>query len=143
MNDQSPIGPPRGFRDVLPTEARALGDAEILALLGESLERAGLAVCESTLQVGSIALTGGLFAALPGEVRVDVLHALRQGDIAGALNRARGAGMPADQLARATRALTGVESGPEAAELCRVIELARERWPGAVKGWGAPNLAVG
>src|SRR5256884_1917354 len=120
----------------------ALADAEILALLAESLERAGLAVCESTLQVGSIALTGGLFAALPGEVRVDVLHALRQGNIAGALNRARGAGMPADQLARAARALTGVESGPEAAELCRVIELARERWPGAVKGWGAPNLAV-
>jgi ATP phosphoribosyltransferase regulatory subunit len=120
----------------------ALADAEILALLVESLERCGLPVCESTVQVGNIRLVSGLFAALPEDVRGEVLHALRQGDIAGGLSRA--AGMPADQLQRAGRALTGIEA-PAAAgagELCGVIDLARERWPGTVKDWGVPNLAL-
>ena len=123
----------------------ALADAEILALLAESLERAGLSVCESTLQVGNIALASGLFAALPDEVRSVVLQSLRQGDIAGGLKRARDAGMPADQLEHAARALTGSEGGaegPEASELCRAIELARERWSGTVRAWGIPNLGL-
>jgi ATP phosphoribosyltransferase regulatory subunit len=122
----------------------ALADAELLALLAEALERCGLAVCESTVQVGHIRLVTGLFAYLPEDARGDVLQALRRGDIAGALSRAREAGMPADQLQRAGRALT-VEPGSEAAaarELCGLIDLARERWPGAVKGWGVPNLAL-
>jgi len=123
----------------------ALADAEILALLAESLERAGLSVCESTLQVGNIALASGLFAALPDEVRSVVLQALRQGDIAEGLKSARDAGMPADQLEHAARALTGSEGGvegPEAIELCRAIELARERWSGTVRAWGIPNLGL-
>ena len=123
----------------------ALADAEILALLAESLERAGLSVCESTLQVGNIALASGLFAALPDEVRSVVLQALRQGDIAEGLKSARDAGMPADQFEHAARALTGSEGGvegPEARELCRAIELARERWSGTVRAWGIPNLGL-
>jgi len=245
MNQQSPIGPPRGFRDILPTEARELGvieqtlaetfadsgftplhpplleygaadsakrrrmqfldsdgslvalrpdlttsvarlvggryqdmtgvlrlsyvapvfreepamsggsreilqagvelDAEILALLVESLERCGLPVCESTVQVGNIRLVAGLFAGLTDAARFEVIEAVRQGEIAGALSRAREAGMPLDELERAGRALTGVAGGidgAEAAELCRVIELARERWAGRLERWGVPNPAL-
>jgi ATP phosphoribosyltransferase regulatory subunit len=123
----------------------ALADAEILALLVESLERCGLPVCESTVQVGNIRLVSGLFADLPENARSEVLQALRLGDIAAALRRAREAAMPADQLQRAARALAGGEGRDETAdvqELCRVIDLARERWPGTAKGWGVPNFAL-
>ncbi|MDQ2914900.1 MAG: ATP phosphoribosyltransferase regulatory subunit [Chloroflexota bacterium] len=123
----------------------ALADAEILALLVESLERCGLSVSESTVQVGNIRLASGLFEALPDERRGEVLQALRRGDIAGSLGRAREAGMRADELERAARALSAVDGGvdgAEAGELCRVIELARERWPGNRKGWGVPNVAL-
>ena len=123
----------------------ALADAEILALLVESLERCGLAVCESTVQVGDVGLVGGLFADLPEDVRGEVLASLRQGDIAGALRRAQQAAMPPDQLERAAVALTANDGGVGiggAGELCNVIELARERWPGSAKRWGVPNLAL-
>ena len=123
----------------------ALADAEILALLVESLERCGLPVCESTVQVGNIRLVRGLFAGIPEAARVEVVDALRQGEIAGALSRTREAGMPLDELERASRALTGGAGGidgAEAAELCRVIELARERWPGRLERWGVPNPAL-
>ena len=123
----------------------ALADAEILALLVESLERCGLPVCESTVQVGNIRLVAGLFAGLTDAARFEVIEAVRQGEIAGALSRAREAGMPLDELERAGRALTGVAGGidgAEAAELCRVIELARERWPGRLERWGVPNPAL-
>src|SRR5712692_1539112 len=101
----------------------ALADAEILALLVESLERCGLAVCESTVQVGDIGLVRGLFAGLAEEARSDVFQALRQGHIAGGLSLAQQAAMPADQLARAALALTASDGGVVtggAGELCRV-----------------------
>lgn len=126
----------------------ALADAEMLALLVESLERCGLPLRESTVQVGNIRVLTGLFAGLPEDLRGEVLQALRQGDIAGGLRRAREAGMPADQLERAGRALTGADGGIEALDaaearaLCRAIDLARERWSGAVRAWGVPNLAL-
>ena len=122
----------------------ALADAEIMALLVESLARCGLSVCESTVQVGNIRLVNGLFAGLPEAARFDVVDALRHGDIAGALRRAGEAGMSPDELQRAAHALTseGGSDGAEAGELCRVIELARERWPGSVERWGVPNLAL-
>jgi len=124
---------------------RALADAEILALLVEALERCGLLVCESTVQVGNIGLVGSLFADLTEVTRTEVLRALREGDIAGGLGRAQNAGMPADQLQRAARALTGSDGAAGSAEagpLCGVIDLARERWPGKQKHWGVPNLAL-
>ena len=140
-----------GSREVLQAGVELVGgegavaDAEILALLVESLERCGLPVCESTVQVGNIRLVAGLFAGLTDAARFEVIEAVRQGEIAGALSRAREAGMPLDELERAGRALTGVAGGidgAEAAELCRVIELARERWPGRLERWGVPNPAL-
>jgi len=53
--------------------------------------------------------------------------------------------MAADKVQRAARALTGTDGAVEtveAQELCRAIELARERWPGREKRWGVPNLAL-
>ena len=140
-----------GSREVLQAGVELVGgggslaDAEILALLVESLERCGLPVCESTVQVGDIRLLTGLFATLPDDARGEVIRELRQGDIAGGLRRASAAGMPADKLRRAAAALTGVAGGVDGSgvgEICRVIELARERWPGSAKGWGVPNLAL-
>src|SRR5207247_1059772 len=117
-------------------------DAEILALLAESLERCGLSVCEPTLQVGNIRLVNALFGAVPDETRAEILQALRQGDVPRALGRARDAAMPEGDLERANRALTGIRvDGVDKGELCRVIELARERWPGKEGRWGAPNAA--
>jgi len=121
----------------------ALADAEILALLAESLERCGLSVCEPTLQVGNIRLVNALFGAVPDETRAEILQALRQGDVPRALGRARDAAMPEGDLERANRALTGIRlDGVDKGELCRVIELARERWPGKEGRWGAPNAAL-
>jgi ATP phosphoribosyltransferase regulatory subunit len=120
----------------------ALADAEILALLVESLDRCGLSVRESTVQVGSIRLVSGLFGTLADAARGEVLRALREGDIAGALSRAREAGMPADHLERAARALAGGDGVETEADLCHVIDLARERWPGKDKRWGVPNLGL-
>ena len=140
-----------GAREVLQAGVELVGgvgglaDAEILALLVESLERCGLALCESTVQVGNIRLVSGLFSMLADAVRDDVLHALRQGNLAGGLSHAREAGMPADELQRAARALSGSDGGVEVAgvgDLCRVIELARARWPGKEQLWGVPNLAL-
>jgi ATP phosphoribosyltransferase regulatory subunit len=139
-----------GSREILQAGVELVGgdgtvaDAEILALLVESLESCGLSVHESTLQVGNIRLVAALFAALPERVRGEVLNALRNGDIAGGLSRAGEAGMPADELRRAARALTNMDVGEDAdaGELCHAIDLARERWPGAAKGWGVPNLAL-
>ena len=122
----------------------ALADAEILALFVECLESCGLAVCESTVQVGNIRLLTGLFASLREDVRGEVLGALHRGDIAGGLRRASEAGMPAEQLRRADRALTGVAGDvdvSDVAEICRGVDLARERWPGSA-AWGVPNLAL-
>src|SRR5712692_5349582 len=123
----------------------ALADAEILALLVESLELCGLSVCASTVQVGNVRLVSSLFADLSEDARGEVLQALRLGDVAGGLSHAREAGMAADKVQRAARALTGTDGAvetTEAQELCRVIELARERWPGREKRWGVPNLAL-
>ena len=140
-----------GSREILQAGVELVGgdgllaDAEILALLVESLERCGLPVCESTVQVGNVRLLTELFGTLREDVRGEVLQALRQGDIAGALRRATVAGMPAEQLRLAEAALTGVGGGvegPDVGEICRVIDLARERWRGAMHGWGIPNVAL-
>jgi ATP phosphoribosyltransferase regulatory subunit len=140
-----------GSREILQAGVELVGDdevladAEILALLVEALESCGLSVHQSTVQVGNIRLVTGLFAALHEDVRAEVLRALRQGDIAGALSGARAAGLPAADLQRATDALNGAADdfqATAAGELCKTIELARERWPGMCQGWGVPNVAL-
>jgi len=125
-----------------------LADAEVIALLAESLERCGLRLDAAALHVGHIGAVRGLFAGLSDDASARVLGALRQGDLVGALRTAREAGARKDELERARRALgvigRDVEglSGDEVNEVREVIHLARERWPGAVRLWGLPNLGL-
>lgn len=137
-----------GSREVLQAGIELVGgdgplaDAETLAVLAESLERCGLQLCESTLQVGNIRLVNALFRVLDDRARDGVLRALRAGDIAAALQRAADANMPAVALENARVALTSASDAGAADELRRTIELARARWPGTGSVWGAPNLAL-
>src|SRR2546429_150750 len=133
MDQQSPIAPPRGFRDILPTEARELGVIE--QTLAEVFADSGFTPLHPPLleygAADSAKRRRMQFLDSDGS-----LVALRPGDIAGALRRAGEAGMSPDELQRAAHALTGEggSDGAEAGELCRVIELAASAGQGA---WSA------
>ena len=128
--------------------AGPLADAEVLALLVESLERCGLRLERMTIHVGHLGIVRRLFAPLGEEQRFEVLSALRAGDIVGALRRAQEAGMTSEAGARAQTALGVVGrdieqlEGNDVEELRHIIHLARERWPGSVKLWGLPNIGL-
>src|SRR3989442_1566409 len=125
-----------------------IADADVLALLVESLERCGLRLDGATIQVGHVGIVQRLFAPLAEGPRSAVLSALRAGDLVGALRRAHEAGMPSEDVTRARAALgvigRGIEQldGDDVRELRQVVHLARERWPGSVKLWGLPNIGL-
>ena len=143
-----------GEREVVQAGVELIGasgpiaDAEVLALLVESLERCGLRLDGSTIHVGHVGIVRRLFAPLADEPRSEVLRALRAGDLVGALRRAHEAGMPSEDAARAQAALgvvgRGVEQldGDDVRELRHVVHLARERWAGSVELWGFPNIGL-
>src|SRR5438128_1689715 len=143
-----------GEREVVQAGVELIGasgpiaDAEVLALLVESLERCGLRLDGSTIHVGHVGIVRRLFAPLADEPRSEVLSALRAGDLVGALRRAHEAGMPSEDAARAQAALgvvgRGVEQldGDDVRELRHVVHLARERWAGSVELWGFPNIGL-
>ena len=121
-----------------------LADAEALALLAESLARAGLR--GHTIEVGHVGIVRALFEDLADESREDVLALLRTGDHVGAFARARAAGMNDTAITRAQRALAarGFDAVdavglPRTRELHDVIELARGMFAG---DWAIPNLAL-
>lgn len=122
-----------------------LADAEMLALLAESLARAGLG--GATIEVGHVGIVRELFGALPDDVCELVMRELRDGDQVGAFRRCREAGMSDADVGRARRVLgargRGIESveGEAARELREVIHLAREMFAGEPL-WGVPNLAL-
>ncbi|HYR92691.1 MAG TPA: ATP phosphoribosyltransferase regulatory subunit [Methylomirabilota bacterium] len=123
----------------------ALADAEALALLAESLARAGLK--DATIEVGHVGAVRALFADLADDVRDLVMRELRDGDHVGAFRRARDGGMSTGAIARARQALGARGRGIEAVdvdgvtELREVIHLAREMFAGEPL-WGVPNLAL-
>lgn len=125
-----------------------IADAEVLALLVESLERCGLRLEGTTIHVGHVGVVRRLFAPLDEEPRSEVLSALRAGDLVRALRCAQEAGMAREDLARARAALgivgRGIEQleGDDVLELRHVVHLARERWPGSVEAWGLPNIGL-
>ncbi len=143
-----------GAREVVQAGVELIGatgplaDAEVLALLVESLERCGLRLEGITIHVGQVGIVRRLFAPLGEEQRSEVLSALRAGDIVGALRRAQDAGMTSEAGARAQTALGVVGrdieqlEGDDVEELRHIIHLARERWPGSVKLWGLPNIGL-
>jgi ATP phosphoribosyltransferase regulatory subunit len=123
----------------------ALADAEALALLAESLARAGLK--DATIEVGHVGAVRALFADLADEVRDLVMRELRDGDRVGAFRRARDGGMSESAMARAREVLGARGRGIEGVEvdgvgeLRQVIHLAREMFVGQPL-WGIPNLAL-
>jgi len=121
-----------------------LADAEVLALLAESLARAGLR--GHTIEVGHVGLVRELFADLGEDAREGVLSLLRRGDFVGAFACARGAGMGLAAIANAkrglgTRGFKAVDDlrMPLADELREVIEIARGMFAG---DWAVPNLGL-
>jgi ATP phosphoribosyltransferase regulatory subunit len=122
----------------------ALADAEALALLGESLARAGLH--DQTVEVGHVGLVRALFDGLRDDARALVLDALRRGDHVGAFAHARAAGMAEAGIERARSALAArgfreldALDLPRGDELREVITLARHMYGG---DWAVPNLSV-
>lgn len=122
-----------------------LADAEVLALLAESLSRCGLR--GATIEVGHVGVVRRLFDELTSDARELVLADLRRGDRVGAFCRARDAGMSEDAMARAHTALGARGRDIESVdvegvtELREVIHLARELHQGEPL-WGVPNLAL-
>jgi ATP phosphoribosyltransferase regulatory subunit len=122
-----------------------LADAEALALLAESLARAGLK--GATIEIGHVGAVRALFADLGEEVGDLVMRELRDGDHVGAFRRARDGGMSAAAIARARAALAARGKGIADVdvggldEVREVIHLAREMFAGEPL-WGVPNLAL-
>lgn len=114
--------------------AGPLADAEVLALLAQTLARCGLS--DTTIEIGHVGLVRRLFTGLPPEAIDEVLASLRAGRIVEALGRAGAAGLDGPSLTRARRTLAihgPLPSDGELRELDEIgetIALARELFPG-------------
>lgn len=124
----------------------ALADAEVLALLADALARSGLKYLR--VDVGHVGVVRRLFADLPSDASEGILAELRRGDVVGAFRRAEAAGMAADRIARARRALAARARLIEdidvegVGDLREVIHLARELVPDSEAIRFVPNLAL-
>ena len=122
-----------------------LADAEVLALLADSLARCGLR--DATIEVGHVGVVRRAFADLGDDDAAAVVDALRAGDHVGAFQHAAEAGMRDDALARARNALAARGRAIEqvdiegVAELRDMIHLARDLFAGEPL-WGVPNLSL-
>ena len=120
-----------------------LADAEVLALLAETLARCGLV--DAAVEVGHLGLVRRLLGGLEPAAADETLARLRAGRVADALQRAREGGLEGAALERARRVLgpTGTSLDdvdlPEAAELREAISLAGELFPG--DGSAGPYVA--
>lgn len=126
----------------------ARADAEVLALLAETLARCGLS--RTTIEVGHLGLVRRLLAGLDPTALEEVLEALRAGRLVDGLDRARVGGLDAAALDRMRRVLSARGTLPaclregerdlaEAVELGETIALARELFPG--DGSAGPYVA--
>lgn len=122
-----------------------LADAEVLALLAESLSRCGLR--GTSIEVGHVGVVHRLFDDLTVDAREVVFADLRRGDRVGAFTHAREAGMSDAAVERAHTALAARGRDIESVdvdgvrELREVIHLARELHQGEPL-WGVPNLSL-
>ena len=121
-----------------------LADAEVLALLAESLARCGLR--DATIEIGHVGVVRRAFADLNDDESAAVLDALRAGDHVGAFRLAADAGMRDEALGRARNALSARGRAVESIdidgvdELREVIHLARDLFAGEPL-W-VPNLSL-
>lgn len=122
-----------------------VADAEVLALLCDSLTALGLR--SFTIEVGHIGAVRALFDGIAPEPLETVIGHLRGGDHVAAFRAAAAAGLPAERIGEAERALAvrgrGIETvaGPAVMELRETIHLARELFAGEPL-WGVPDLSV-
>ena len=122
-----------------------LADAEVLALLADSLARCGLR--DATIEVGHVGVVRRAFAGLSDDDSGPVMDALRAGDHVGAFRRAADAGMREPELTRARQTLSARGRDIESidiegvGELREVIHLARDLFAGEPL-WGIPNLSL-
>lgn len=122
-----------------------LADAEVLALLADSLARSGLR--DATIEVGHVGVVRRAFADLGDAECAAVMDALRAGDHVGAFRRAADAGMRDAALTRARNVLGARGRDIEQVdlegvdELREVIHLARDLFAGEPL-WGIPNLSL-
>lgn len=120
-----------------------LADAEVLALLAETL--AGCGLPDATIEIGHLGLVTRLLEGLAAAALEETLAALRAGRIVDALRRASDGGVAGAELERARRTLGSSGASlddlelPEAAALRETISLAQELFPG--DGSAGPYLA--
>jgi ATP phosphoribosyltransferase regulatory subunit len=124
-----------------------LADAEVLALLAQTLARCGLA--DPTIEVGHLGLVRHLLAALEPTALEETLAALRAGQVVDALRRAREGGLEGPAFEQARRALGSSGASlddidlADAARLRETLALAAELFPGnGTAGPYVPNLAL-
>ena len=123
--------------------AGPLADAEVLALLAETLARCGLA--DATIEVGHLGLVRRLLDGLDAIAADETLAQLRAGRVVDALRRAREGGLEGQALERVRRALASSGASlddidvPEAGALRETIALAGELFPG--DGSAGPYVA--
>src|SRR5258705_10982765 len=122
-----------------------LADAEVLALLADSLARCGLR--DATIEVGHVGVVRRAFAGLSDDDSASIMDALRAGDHVAAFRRAADAGMREAELARARQTLSARGRDIESidiegvGQLREVIHLARDLFAGEPL-WGIPNLSL-
>lgn len=120
-----------------------LADAEVLALLADTLATCGLG--QTTIEIGHLGLVRSLLAGLDPDGLDETLAALRSGRVVEALRLAKEGGLEGAALERARRALGSSGASlddldlPEAAALRETIALAGELFPGP--GFAAPYVA--
>lgn len=124
-----------------------LADAEVLALLAETLSVCGLA--GASIEIGHLGLVRRLLEGIDPIAADETLEALRSGRVVEALQRASAAGLKGSALERARRALGSSGASlddvdlPEAADLREAISLAAELFPGdGTAGPYVANLAL-
>jgi len=120
-----------------------LADAEVLALLADTLATCGLA--GTTIEVGHLGLVRSLLTGLEPTALDETLVALRSGRVVDALRCASDGGLEGSALERARRVLGSSGASlddldlPEAAALRETLALASELFPG--DGSPAPYVA--
>ena len=120
-------------------------DAEVLALLCESLTTLGLR--SFSVEVGHIGAVRQLFDGLPADALETVLDHLRASDHIEAFRAAAAGGLGGERVDRARRALSARGRGleevdvPAATDPREAIHGARQLFAGQAL-WGIPNLSV-
>jgi ATP phosphoribosyltransferase regulatory subunit len=84
-------------------DATLRADAEVIALLADTLARCGLLAAD--IDIGHVGFVDGFLAELPQDAHAATATAARSGDLVGMVSLARAAGMPAARIAALERGI--------------------------------------